>query len=121
MILGQSGRGKSSLALQLMAMGAVLVADDQTCLSVHEDHLIADAPDTIRGQIEARFVGILAALHAGPTPVQLVIDLDQVEDARLPDHRTITLLGLTRPLIRGHDAPHFAAAVHLYLTGTRLA
>ena len=32
LILGPSGIGKSSLALQLMALGAVLVADDKTCL-----------------------------------------------------------------------------------------
>ena len=59
LIRGASGRGKSGLALQLLAMGAVLVSDDRTRLWRAGDALMADAPDTIRGRIEARGVGIL--------------------------------------------------------------
>jgi HPr kinase/phosphorylase len=121
LILGPSGSGKSALALQLVAFGARLVSDDRTCLSVRDDHLIAQAPETIKGQIEARFIGILAAPVAGPTPVHLVVDLEQSETHRLPEPKSTTILGCTLPLIHKADAPHFAAALFLYLSGTRLA
>ncbi len=84
LILGRAGAGKSSLALQLMALGAQLVADDQTVVQRREEHLIASAPETIRGQIEARGIGILAAPAAPPTPLRLIVDLDAEEDSRLP-------------------------------------
>lgn len=121
LILGPSGSGKSALALQLIAFGACLVSDDRTCLNVREDHLVAHAPDAINGQIEARFMGILAAPTAGATPLHLVVDLNQSETVRMPEPQTITILGCTLPLIRKVEAPHFAAALYLYLSGTRLA
>ncbi|MDA3887407.1 MAG: serine kinase, partial [Allgaiera sp.] len=44
LILGPSGAGKSGLALQLMALGARLVADDRTRLNPRAGRLIARAP-----------------------------------------------------------------------------
>ena len=61
LITGSSGSGKSSLALSLMAYGCALVADDQTMLHRQHNALIPKAPDTIRGQVEARGIGILNA------------------------------------------------------------
>ncbi len=52
LILGASGRGKSALALRLMALGAVLVADDRTDLCREGDSVMARAPDAIKGMIE---------------------------------------------------------------------
>ena len=43
LILGPSGAGKSTLALEMMAYGAALVADDRTVLRLAGDHLIADS------------------------------------------------------------------------------
>ncbi|MEF9600929.1 HPr kinase/phosphatase C-terminal domain-containing protein, partial [Paracoccus sp. PXZ] len=59
LILGPSGAGKSTLALEMMAFGATLVADDRTILRREGGRIVADAPDSIRGRIEARGVGIL--------------------------------------------------------------
>ncbi|WP_331459605.1 HPr kinase/phosphorylase [Paracoccus liaowanqingii] len=53
-ILGPSGSGKSGLALELMAVGAVLVADDRTDLRLQQGRLIAQAPPALSGRIEAR-------------------------------------------------------------------
>ena len=61
LIIGPSGSGKSALALQLMAFGASLVADDQTELTVQGGTLIARCPPTMSGLIEARGLGILRA------------------------------------------------------------
>ncbi|MCH2069528.1 HPr kinase/phosphorylase [Shimia sp.] len=111
LIRGAAGRGKSSLALQLMAYGAELVSDDQTVVRLSEGRLLASAPDTTRGLIEARSVGILRANPVQDIPLHLVIDLDQTEDQRLPHPRQVQVLGQELPMLLGVDAPYFAAAV----------
>lgn len=119
LITGQSGAGKSSLALQLIAMGAGLVADDRTVLVRKGDALLADVPPAIAGLIEAREVGILRLAQAGPTPVALCVDLDCTETARLPQLHQSETLDITLPCLHKSDSPHFAAAVLLYLKGER--
>lgn len=118
-ITGRAGAGKSALALQLMALGAGLVSDDRTCIWKDGDTLWADAPETIRGRIEARFTGILNAAAAGPARAHLWVDLDRVETQRLPDKKTVTVLGLSRPLLHNVQAQHFAAAILQYLKAGR--
>ncbi|MFN3210242.1 MAG: HPr kinase/phosphorylase [Roseovarius sp.] len=120
LIRGASGCGKSGLALQLMAMGAALVADDRTRIWVQDGQVWADAPDAIRGRIEARGVGILQAPPTGPQPLVLVIDMDRVETARLPERRETRLIGMSLPAIDKSESAHFPAAVALYLRGERL-
>ncbi|MBO9475531.1 HPr kinase/phosphatase C-terminal domain-containing protein [Shimia sp. R10_1] len=110
-IRGASGRGKSSLSLQLMAYGAMLVADDQTLVRQAGDGLWVRAPDTTRGLVEARGVGILRAETELQARLQLVVDLDQIEMDRLPHPREAHILGKPVPLLWGVDAPYFAAAI----------
>ena len=114
LILGASGTGKSSLALALMGMGAVLVADDQTILRHAGAVLWADCPVPIRGRIEARGIGILHADCAGGTPVGLVVDLDRHEERRLPPPRRIRLAGVSLPLVLGPLHPGLAAGVRQF-------
>lgn len=121
LILGRAGSGKSGLALQLMALGAGLISDDRTILTRKGTQLYASAPETIRGRIEARGTGILATPPARPSPVRLIVDLDQDEDARLPDWHEVELLGVRLPCLRKSPYLHFPAAVLLYLKGERLA
>lgn len=118
-IIGRAGAGKSALALQLMSLGAGLVADDRTCLWKDGDTIWADAPETIRGRIEARFVGILYAQATGPARAALWVDLDQEETQRLPDEKTVTVLGVSRPLLHNVQAQHFPAAILHYLKAGR--
>jgi ABC-type phosphate/phosphonate transport system ATPase subunit len=47
MLLGDSGSGKSDLALRLIAEGALLVSDDQTNVTIFNNRMIASAPETI--------------------------------------------------------------------------
>lgn len=121
LILGASGSGKSALALELMARGAALIADDRTRLIARDAVLIASAPPTIRGMIEARGVGLLAAEPAPPTPVALVVDLDQAETARLPQVHETMLLDVRLTLLRKVEHAHFPAAILQYLKGGRCA
>lgn len=119
LIQGASGSGKSVLALQLMALGAGLVADDRTRLWRHGAVLMADAPATLRGRIEAREVGILTAPAAGPAEVALVIDMDTAESERLPPMRSISVHDVGLPLVRKSYLAHFPAAILTYLKGGR--
>ena len=121
LILGQSGAGKSALALQLMAFGADLVSDDRTELLAEADVLTACAPATIQGLIEARGVGLMRVPFVPKAEIALVIDLDQPEPNRLPPQREITLLGISRPLVLAVPQPHFPAAILCYLQGSRFA
>jgi len=114
-IVGPSGQGKSGLALQLMALGASLVADDRTCLWRQEGQLMADAPATLRGRIEARGVGILNAHANGPAPLRLWVDLAQKETQRLPPMRQCHCLGLPLPVLHNVDSAYFPAAILQYM------
>lgn len=115
LILGPSGAGKSALALQLIALGADLVADDQTVLEPKGAHLIASAPPALRGLIEARHVGLLNCPAATDVPVHLVADLSQHETDRLPPSRQITLGGVVLDLVHGSTAPHYPSALLCHL------
>ena len=121
LILGPSGSGKSGLALQLMALGAQLVADDRTQVREEGGALVATCPAALRGRIEARGIGILNAPALPRARLILAIDLGQTETERLPPRRSITLLGTTCDLVQGSQSNHFPAALLCYLKYGRYA
>jgi HPr kinase/phosphorylase len=111
LILGAAGRGKSTLGLQVMALGGVLVADDRVLLRADGDRLLAECPPAILGLIEARGVGILHAAYQARAQVALVVDLDQSEDRRLPERAYTRIYDCDIPLIKRIDGPHFPAII----------
>ncbi|MGR3760771.1 HPr kinase/phosphorylase [Roseobacteraceae bacterium NS-SX3] len=117
LIRGGSGSGKSALALELMAYGARLVADDRVLVAAEEGTLIARAPDSIRGLIEARGVGLLRADVLGAARLCAIVNMDAVETERLPLHVSEEILGLRLPVLRRAGAAHFAPALIQYLKG----
>ena len=117
---GPSASGKSALALELIALGAVLVADDRTLIKREGNHLAASAPSAIAGMIEARGVGLLRLDYLPSVHISLVIDMANEEIARLPEPREITLLDIALPCLHKVDASYFPAAVHAYLSGNRI-
>lgn len=94
LITGPSGSGKSSLTLQLMALGCTLVADDRTNVFVRGEQLIARCPEPIVGQIEARGFGILRADTLPETTICAIADLSQTESHRLPLPQTRVIQGI---------------------------
>ncbi|CUI00432.1 HPr kinase/phosphorylase [Leisingera aquaemixtae] len=115
LITGTSGQGKSALALQLMAFGAQLVADDRVQVQLLDGLLVASTPEPIRGLIEARFMGLLHAQIRSPVPVAALVDLDETETERLPVRRTTRLLEQEVARLRRVDGAHFAPALMQYL------
>ncbi len=119
LILGPSGAGKSELALQLVAMGARLVADDRTLLALRNRRLVATVPPQIRGMIEVRGIGILRLPTEAEAEVALAVDLGCRETARMPPPRRFAALGVSVPLLHAVDTVCFPAAVMLYLRNER--
>jgi len=116
LIRGPSGSGKSRLALALLEAGhtgvlplARLVADDRVHLIPAHGRLLAAAPDSIRGQIEVRALGIRGVLCEPLALVGLVVDLAAADAGRLPEEaaRTTEILGviLSRLPIGPGEAP----------------
>ena len=75
LLRGESGAGKSDLALRLIDQGAFLVADDLVEVSEQDGALIASAPQTIRGRMEVRGLGIMAAPSVESAKLALIVDL----------------------------------------------
>ncbi|WP_417263689.1 HPr kinase/phosphorylase [Celeribacter sp.] len=121
LILGPSGSGKSTLSLMMMALGATLVSDDRTLLTRDGADLMARAPETLTGMIEARGVGLLKSECLPHTRLRAVVDMAQVETERLPPRREKALIGVSIPLFYRVDGPQFAPALIQWLKGGRCA
>lgn len=130
LILGDSGTGKSELALTLLFQGAKLIADDAPQFELDSDgQLIASAADNLRGMLAIRDVGIIKIeRHFGPeaiadcAPVDIAIELTrdapqeittlqprhtQILEQQIPLYRLATgtnrdLALLTHTLIQQH-------------------
>ncbi|MCK0150599.1 HPr kinase/phosphatase C-terminal domain-containing protein [Marivita sp. S6314] len=118
LITGASGAGKSSLALEMMARGATLVADDQVRLTPVGDSVVLTCPQPLQGLIEARGIGLLHAEHASDAVLALVVDMDQTETDRMPPHRKITYFTKSFPRLHNVASQHFPAALIQYLRCT---
>lgn len=101
LITGPSGAGKSDLALRLIDGGARLVADDQVDV---DGALKARCPETIRGQIEARYIGLLK-MTSVETVLALAVEPGIPE--RLPEPQSMEIEGRRLPLLR---LPYFEAS-----------
>src|SRR5579863_3848988 len=75
LLLGESGAGKSDLALRLIAEGAQLVADDRVELFARDGVLWAQPPKSLAGLIEVRGVGILSLSFEPEARIGLVVQL----------------------------------------------
>lgn len=117
LLQGDSGIGKSELALQLLDRGHQLVADDSVTVAVRNGMLSGHAPDTLEGLLEIRGLGPCPvsvlygdkALRAS-VAITLVVGLsrprDWVDWPRLaPVRDAITLAGILVPRVRLPVAP----------------
>lgn len=99
LIGGPSGSGKSDLALRLLDRGFKLVSDDRTIVRKDGARLIASAPETIKGKLEIRGIGIVDMETLQNVPLALVVELTS-NILRMPDDsRERLILGNGVPLI----------------------
>ena len=108
-LTGDSGTGKSELALRLIRRGHALVADDAPAFECHANRWIGRASDALHGRLQLRGIGVInvpsllgpAAIQAS-TPVDLLIELTRTPetDARPLSGsrpRSFEFLGTTLP------------------------
>ncbi|MEM6728992.1 MAG: serine kinase [Pseudomonadota bacterium] len=114
LLAGPSGSGKSSLALEMMAAGAGLVADDMVALFVR-DGLRARAPEGLPAAIEARGLGLIPATLVPDAPVIAACDMTQRSTTRMPHPQTISLLGQPIPLLHRPASGPVASMLVQYL------
>ena len=91
LIAGESGAGKSSLALALIDRGATLIGDDGLIIDEVDGHPLACPPKTTRGLLEVRNVG-LVELPTCEAPISLVLQLTTLAP-RYPMELARTTLG----------------------------
>jgi HPr kinase/phosphorylase len=122
LITGASGVGKSSLGLAMIGLGAALVSDDQTTITVADGVATLSCPNPkLSGVIEARGVGLMHAEAVPTAKLTLVVDLDRHEMDRLPPRRSVNVLGCVIDLVYGSQSPTFPVALMLQLRHGRYA
>lgn len=119
LIEGESGAGKSDLALRLIDRGAILVSDDYTILVRDGAILRARPPATIAGRIEVRGIGIVDLPHVSGVAVALLVRLGVPVD-RMPGDAARTIAGVAVPETR-LDAHEASAPLKVELALRRIA
>ncbi|HXF55447.1 MAG TPA: aldolase [Hyphomicrobiaceae bacterium] len=124
LIRGPSGSGKSDLALRCVAAApgaiasgpALLVADDQVLASRNGERLIVRSPDTIRGRMEVRGVGLVEVPFVAEAELVLVVDLVPPGTlARMPEPKPpAEIAGTLVPCVE-LDATEASAPFKLFL------
>jgi HPr kinase/phosphorylase len=116
LITGEPGAGKTTLATELIALGAGLVADDWVVLERGRAvGLVMSAPPPIAGLVELRGIGLVRLPYTDQAPLLCIVDLDREPDERLPRPRGRRLLGIDCPVIQGRRRPSLAAGLMMVL------
>lgn len=112
---GASGSGKSDLALRCLntklatgqtsnasSQTPTLIADDYVLISSQKGHVIVSAPETIRGQLEVRGLGLVRVPTVPSAELKLIVELCKPEDVpRLPSPwPTTNMLSIDIPTLR---------------------
>ena len=99
LITGDSGSGKSDLALRLIDNGATLISDDVTICKKQINHIFLSSPRETKGLLEVREVGIITVPFVEQIKLRMVVKLINKELERLPKKRIYKLLGVDIPLL----------------------
>ena len=112
MITGESGMGKSEIAMELVRDGQVLIADDRVDVQKIHNTIYGQAPALLRGMLEIRGIGIIdvermfgANKLAERHRVDLVINLVRYEASeeyeRIGDEMTSStrIMGISIPVM----------------------
>jgi len=103
LILGPAGAGKSTLAVQLIGLGAQLVADDRVIVDAEGR---AWAPAATAGLIEIRGLGLMRLAARDSARLVVAVDLAAETVSRLPQPSETLINTVCLPLIAGRNRPN---------------
>ena len=99
LILGDSGSGKSDLALRLIDNGATLISDDVSICKKNLNNIYLYCPPEIKGLLEVREIGIITVPFVERIKLKLVVNLKSKNNERFPEDIYFKILGIKIPLI----------------------
>ena len=99
LILGDSGSGKSDLALRLIDSGATLISDDISICRKNSNNIYLYCPPEIKGLLEVREIGIITVPFVERIKLRLVVNLQSKNNERFPKDNYFRILGIKIPLI----------------------
>ena len=99
LILGDSGSGKSDLALRLIDSGATLISDDISICRKSSNNIYLHCPPEIKGLLEVREIGIITVPFVERIKLRLVVNLKSNNNERFPKDSSFRILGIKIPLI----------------------
>ncbi len=99
LIMGNSGSGKSDLALRLIDNGATLISDDISICKKTLNNIYLYCPPEIKGLLEVREIGIMTVPFVEKIKLQLVVNLKSKNNERFPKDSSLKILGIKIPLI----------------------
>ena len=103
LLRGAAGSGKSDLMLRALAAGFRLVADDRALVWRSGDALFGRAPETVRGLIELRGLGVVREEALPLSQIALVVRCEAAGTVeRMPEAQFETHAGVVAPLLRIH-------------------
>lgn len=112
LITGESGSGKTALAVELIALGAGLVADDWVLVERGRAvGLVMSPPAPIAGLVELRGIGLVRLTYTDQAPLMCIVDMNREPESRLPTPPQRTLLGVQCPVIAGKNKDRLAPAL----------
>lgn len=100
LLFGESGAGKSDLALRALHAGWRLVSDDYTVVWRAGAGLWARAPENIANRFEVRGLGILVEPAVDLAQVVLAVKCESEAVERLPEPEVVHLEDFAVPCVR---------------------
>ena len=116
LIIGRSGSGKSSLAINLVALGSTLVADDQCELVRKNNGCRVSKPVSLPKGIEMRGVGLVSVPMVNETNLDWVVNMDEAEKERMPTPRFTEIGDFRVPTVFGKDMDDLASRIYVLVS-----
>ena len=116
LIVGRSGSGKSSLAINLLALGSKLVADDQCELVMKNNKIRISKPVSLPNSVEIRGVGLVSVPMVIETSLDWVVNMDEAETERMPNLRFTEIDGYRVPTVFGKDMDELGSRIYVLVS-----